>query len=142
MPRAPSRLQVAVLLVCLAGSCLAEPNGFDPGKEGRRCLLRSAICPGWGQLVAGSTCKGLLFLSVTAGLAAAHARASDLSRSQRRELNRWTALFWLYNVGDAYVDGYLRSFDEEMRDIEAIGEDLLEAGTSSAWRFRIFCLAW
>ena len=87
--------------------------------------MRSAICPGWGQCTAGSTIKGGVFLVASGALLFGHASPSRFTSGQRRELNRWTVLFWLYNLGDAYVDGYLHSFDAEMRDLDAIGEDLV-----------------
>lgn len=67
-------------------------------------------------------------MTASAALLYGHARSGDLSFGQRRELNRWTILFWLYNLGDAYVDGYLRSFDAEMEEVEGIGDGLLPEG--------------
>lgn len=89
-------------------------------------MFRSAAVPGWGQLAAGSTLKGAVFMAISACLAYGHVGSADLSSGRRRELNRWTVLFWLYNLGDAYVDGYLRSFDREMQEIDLIGADLVD----------------
>lgn len=102
----------------------AEPP--DPGAMGTSCLWRSALCPGWGQLHAGSHIKGVVFLAATAAFAYGHVTANSRSSTGRRELNRWTILFWLYNMGDAYVDGYLRGFDDQMSDLDSIGDELLD----------------
>ncbi|MBN1423792.1 hypothetical protein JXA88_04475 [Candidatus Fermentibacteria bacterium] len=114
-----------VVLVLLCAGMLQNAYA-TPSRDGGRALLRSAVLPGWGQVTAGSTVKGVVFLALSASLAYGHIRASDLSSGQRRELNRWTVLFWVYNLGDAYVDGYLRSFDREMQEMDGIGTGLVD----------------
>ncbi len=98
----------------------------SPSSKANACLWRSALCPGWGQLHAGSRWKGGLFILCTAALVYAHTGSSSRSNSSQRELNRGRIIFYLYNLGDAYVDGYLSSFDDEMNDLESIGDDLIE----------------
>jgi hypothetical protein len=114
----------------------------DPGAMGMSCLRRSAVCPGWGQLHAGSKVKGVVFLAATAAFAYGHAKAQNRSSSGRRELNRWTILFWLYNLGDAYVDGYLRGFDDQMSDLDSIGDELLDVTEAEGGVSLGFGLAW
>jgi hypothetical protein len=107
-----------------------ELERTDPSKEARSALFRSAICPGLGQLKAGSTLKGVLFIAASGALIYGHMRSSAWPSGQRRELTRWSVLFWLYNVGDAYVDGYLRSFDAEMDEVDSIGNGLLHESST------------
>jgi hypothetical protein len=122
---------VALLFLIHTGRADEHNELPDPGAMGMACLWRSALCPGWGQLHAGSRIKGVVFLAVTAALAYGHVTDGSRSSSGRRELNRWTILFWLYNMGDSYVDGYLRGFDDQMSDLDSIGDELLDGSDTA-----------
>lgn len=114
----------------------------SPSSKANACLWRSAICPGWGQLHAGSRWKGGIFILCTAALVYAHTGSSGSSSTSRRELNRWSIIFYLYNLGDAYVDGYLSSFDDEMNDLESIGDDLIDKPESESRMELGFGIRW
>jgi hypothetical protein len=142
-----SSKQIAAFFLMLAlfvqqANAAEESQGRDPGAVGMSCLWRSALCPGWGQLHAGSHIKGAVFLAATAAFAYGHATANGRSSQGQRELNRWTILFWLYNMGDAYVDGYLRGFDAEMSDLDSIGEELIDVPDAAGGVSLGFGLAW
>jgi hypothetical protein len=34
-------------------------------------------------------------------------------------------------MGDAYVDGYLRGFDDQMSDLDSIGDELLDGSDTA-----------
>gem|GEM_PF-3248857 len=144
-----SFLFFAVISLVLISSMTTSVPALDISKEeyagssskAGACLWRSALVPGWGQLHAGSQIKGILFLATTVALAYAHTTSTNYSSTKRRELNRWSILFWLYNLGDAYVDGYLAGFDEEMESIESIGDDILDEGQNAELELG-FSISW
>ena len=141
-PRCVVALALVLAPFVYAADAAERPLASDPGAMGMSCLWRSAVCPGWGQLHAGSHIKGVVFLAATVAFAYGHAATHSASSSGRRELNRWTILFWLYNLGDAYVDGYLRGFDSQMSDLDSIGDELLDVPESGGGVSLGFGLAW
>ena len=139
-----------IIIITLAASIGSAPvlaleverdDAPEQSNKAGECLWRSALLPGWGQLHAGSRIKGILFIAASAGLVYAHSNSDDYSSAKRRELNRWSILFWLYNLGDAYVDGYLAGFDEQMDDIESIGDDIMNGDRNADFELG-FSLRW
>lgn len=123
-----------LLLITVARGFAAEASWTrpKPASLANACLWRSALFPGWGQWHAGKPWKGAAYLLCTAAFVYGHATASSRPSSARRELNRWSIIFWLFSLGDAYVDGYMASFDREMDELDAIGKDLFDNHAAEA----------
>lgn len=147
--------------ILMFSSVVAADDSGGPSAANR--AARSAVFPAWGQLTNGKPAKAATILALETYLVSgiviqtrrglADRRAAEASLDEgsarvfdgladghddrRRNLVFWAMITMFFGVIDAYVDGHLGDFDEEMEEGKRLFSevDVESREVGIGWRF-------